>query len=307
MNATGGDSDGFENGAGAGIGGGFDTGGGIPSGNGGTVTITGNANVTATGGNAARETHPAPGIGGGGGNGGWGTVLGGEASDFTNTSTGNVTATGGTHPGGAHAPGIQPTFTGIDLSPATVLTSGGEVTVTITGTNFDTENVSRMRVAAFLNNAGAALYTSPAPAFIDATTATITLTIPPGAVRNYTLRPSNNTAGDFRNSPTATLEVAAAPTATIDLSNPNPPNAGIGWTRDGDVFTITGRDADDVTVTVTVIGDNQYPAPSQRRLAVAANATNVNVTLDNVSITGLSPGQSPLLLNAGADATVTLV
>ena len=90
-------------------------------------------------------------------------------------------------------------------------------------------------------------------------------------------------------------------TDIINMSDTDPSIGGIGWTFANNTYTIASG------ANVTVIGNNQYPEPSQRRLEVAANATNVNITLEDVSITGLTTAQSPLLLNAGANATVTLV
>ncbi|MDR2000148.1 MAG: hypothetical protein LBP94_01255, partial [Zoogloeaceae bacterium] len=84
------------------------------------------------------------------------------------------------------------------------------------------------------------------------------------------------------------------------MSDAAPPPSGAGWTYAAGVYTISNG------VNVTVRGDNQSPAPSQRRLAVAGSAT-VTLTLDNVSITDLGSGQTPLLLGIGANVTLILV
>ncbi|MCL2112172.1 MAG: carbohydrate-binding domain-containing protein [Clostridiales bacterium] len=94
---------------------------------------------------------------------------------------------------------------------------------------------------------------------------------------------------------------AVAPTATIDLSESDPPPYGIEWAWDGDteVYTVF-NDAD-----IEVVGDNQLPDPTQRRIEVAEDAV-AKITLNGVSITELDAGQSPLLLNDGAEAEIVL-
>ncbi len=95
--------------------------------------------------------------------------------------------------------------------------------------------------------------------------------------------------------PTAAWALSAG--TTIDMSDPNPPPSGTGWTYAGDVYTIqSGAD-------VMVTGDNQLPNPSQRRISVTAGPM-ATITLDGVSITGPDDFQSPLLLNSGANVTL---
>ncbi|MCL2112205.1 MAG: carbohydrate-binding domain-containing protein [Clostridiales bacterium] len=98
-------------------------------------------------------------------------------------------------------------------------------------------------------------------------------------------------------------EPAVAPTRTIDLSAPisetSPPPYGIKWDRNGDVYTVVdGAD-------IEVVGNNQLPDPTQRRIEVAASA-EATITLKDVSITGLGNTQSPLFLNTGADVEIVL-
>ena len=92
---------------------------------------------------------------------------------------------------------------------------------------------------------------------------------------------------------------------TIDMADNNPLTSGTGWTFDitTNVYTI-GNGAN-----VTVIGTNA----EQRRLVVATNATayiTLNgvtiITIEDVIATGYN-NISPLLLNSGADVTLTLV
>ncbi|GHT66978.1 hypothetical protein FACS189452_03830 [Bacteroidia bacterium] len=83
--------------------------------------------------------------------------------------------------------------------------------------------------------------------------------------------------------------------ATIDMGDPDPQASGTGWTYSGNVYTIQNG------ANVTVTGSN---SGSERRIAVAANAA-ANITLNGVTITGLSTS-SPLLLNNGANVTLNL-
>ena len=82
--------------------------------------------------------------------------------------------------------------------------------------------------------------------------------------------------------------------ATFNLSTGT--GTGSGWTWSSPVLTVnTGAN-------ITISGS----VSNGRRIAVAANAKNVSITLNNVSITGLSSNQSPLLLNSGAEVFLTL-
>ena len=86
----------------------------------------------------------------------------------------------------------------------------------------------------------------------------------------------------------------------IDLSdtNPQPPN-GDGWAYNqlDSVYTIL--DGADVTVRGSNTG-------SERRLVVEGNAT-ATITFENITIEGLATGQSPLMINSGADVTLNLL
>ena len=86
----------------------------------------------------------------------------------------------------------------------------------------------------------------------------------------------------------------------INLSDTSPPNSGNGWTYQNSVYTIASN------ANVTVINNNQQPAASLRRLVVAANATDVTITLRGASITDLGSTQSALLLNTGANVKLIL-
>ncbi|MCL2414278.1 MAG: T9SS type A sorting domain-containing protein [Bacteroidales bacterium] len=85
--------------------------------------------------------------------------------------------------------------------------------------------------------------------------------------------------------------------ALIDLSDASPSVSGAGWTFANNVYTIL----DGATVTITGTSANQ------RRIEVATNASNVNITLEDVTIEGLGNDQSPLLLNSGSDVSLVLV
>jgi subtilisin family serine protease len=81
---------------------------------------------------------------------------------------------------------------------------------------------------------------------------------------------------------------------TIDLNRSNPPSVGLRWTYSNNVYTV-GNGAN-----ISITGNN---GGSARRVEIAASAT-VLITLENASIT---TSYSPLLLNSGANATLTLV
>ena len=85
---------------------------------------------------------------------------------------------------------------------------------------------------------------------------------------------------------------------TIDMAHTTPPTSGTGRTYDdvSQVYTITGA------TNVTVTGDN---VGSKQRIVVAASAS-ADITLSSVTIEGLDTNQSPLLLNPGANLTLTL-
>ena len=75
--------------------------------------------------------------------------------------------------------------------------------------------------------------------------------------------------------------------------------SGDGWTTNGTVLTLTGNSAaNPVIITGAVTGG--------RRIEVQSGAT-AHATLDGVSVTGLADLQAPLLLNGGANLTITLV
>ena len=64
---------------------------------------------------------------------------------------------------------------------------------------------------------------------------------------------------------------------TIDMADGTLPASGTGWNYAGDVYTILNG------ANVTVIGDNQQPVASQRRIEVDVNAV-ADITLNGVSI-----------------------
>ena len=83
----------------------------------------------------------------------------------------------------------------------------------------------------------------------------------------------------------------------INMSDNNPPSSGTGWTYASGVYTILDG------ANVTVIGSS---ANNMTGLAVTTNAT-VNITLNNVSVTWTYGQSIPLLLNSGANVTLSLV
>ncbi|MCL2662585.1 MAG: putative Ig domain-containing protein [Oscillospiraceae bacterium] len=94
--------------------------------------------------------------------------------------------------------------------------------------------------------------------------------------------------------------LAASSGANIDMSDTNPPASGTGWTYNSTTSIYTILDGANVTVT-------GYNGSTQRGLAIAANAA-ATVTLNGASIdVSAQSGQSPLLLNSGANLTLTLI
>jgi len=84
----------------------------------------------------------------------------------------------------------------------------------------------------------------------------------------------------------------------IDINDTNPPASGDGWTFLNGVYTVS--DGADVTVFDSSIPS---PVPSQQTIVVNGTAT---ITLNSIIISGLSQGQSPILLNNGANLTLNL-
>jgi len=85
--------------------------------------------------------------------------------------------------------------------------------------------------------------------------------------------------------------------ATIDMSDSAPPAIGTGWTFANNVYTILDG------ANVTVIGDNQLPTASLRRIWIEDDAV-ANVTLNGVNIELTQ--HSPIDLSYGANLTLTL-
>jgi uncharacterized repeat protein (TIGR02543 family) len=90
---------------------------------------------------------------------------------------------------------------------------------------------------------------------------------------------------------------SASSDAHIDMSDPSPPESGMGWAFADNVYTIQNG------ATVTVTGNN---AGTNRRIEVAENATNVNLTIRNLTLAGFTGNVSPLELRSGANVTLTL-
>jgi hypothetical protein len=89
---------------------------------------------------------------------------------------------------------------------------------------------------------------------------------------------------------------AQTPTGTFDLEAGEWVEGTGAATWNGTILTV--NNGADIEITGTVTGG--------RRIEVASGAT-ASITLDGVSITGLVDLQSPLLLNAGANVTITLM
>ena len=93
------------------------------------------------------------------------------------------------------------------------------------------------------------------------------------------------------------VKTQTSPTGTFDLSTgawTDGSSAVCNWSDP----ILTVGDGADIIITGT--------STDERRIEVEADAKNVHITLDGVKIEGLFFDQSPVLLNAGAEVTVTL-
>jgi len=106
----------------------------------------------------------------------------------------------------------------------------------------------------------------------------------------------NANAGTITGTVSGTAPTTVVPFGNnIDLSEGSPLRIGEGWVFANNVCTVL--DGADVVITGSVTG--------QKRVEVAANSL-ANMTLNNVSITGLGNDRTPLLINAGAEVNLTL-
>ena len=87
----------------------------------------------------------------------------------------------------------------------------------------------------------------------------------------------------------------SAKTQTFNIANGT--GTGSGWSWANNVLTINSSNTN-----ITISGS----VSNGRRIEVAANAKNVTIMLDGVSITNTSGGRSPLMLNSGAEVTLSL-
>ncbi|MDR0247250.1 MAG: hypothetical protein LBI16_02485 [Burkholderiales bacterium] len=299
-----------------------------------TIAINGNAKVTATGGFGV---YSGGGVGGGAGIGGNAYNTNNTSSAITISGNAEVTATGGDgdYSGGGAGIGSGGTY---DTSPvpAGTISIASTGTITATGGKGGVFGGDNYTDGANIGEGGYKGSTPPTPLSLYTITAsagangnitpsgnvtvnegadvTYTITADPGhsivsvlvdsvdnpaavTSRSYTF---TNVTGNHTIAATFTSG-GIGPTNSINLSDDNPLTSGIGWTYSGGadgIYTILdGAD-------VIVIGDNQQPGPSQRRLEVAPGAT-ATITLDNASITGLG-SDSALMLNTDADVTLVL-
>ena len=96
------------------------------------------------------------------------------------------------------------------------------------------------------------------------------------------------------------MVLAQSSGATIDMSDDAPTASGAGWTYAGNIYTILSG------ANVTVTGDNQSPAASERRIVVAAGAT-ANITLQNLTIDVSAIDGACAFDVTGATANLTIV
>jgi hypothetical protein len=100
-----------------------------------------------------------------------------------------------------------PTVTNVTANPTTIVSIGGSSTITVAGTNLVP---SSMRIAAFLNNAGSALYTRTPTGSASGVSSALTFPANTGtANRIYTVRVSVDNGATWLTVPVATVTVSA--------------------------------------------------------------------------------------------------
>ena len=295
VNATGGDS------GGAGIGGGASASGGNITINGGSVTATGNrqnlawtnsgagigggmsgagGTITITGGTvrATSSREGGAGIGGGGG----GSGVGGTVS----ITGGVVTATGSNGGAGIGGGGLGSNNPGPVNGTGTLGLNGNGV-VFASSIHPTGANLTLTRGILFIGNNGT---TYGNVVFTGSMTIrsgqTLTIQAPATLTNNGSIQNDGTIIGTV---------LGNAPFQVLDLSQATP-TASTAWTFNNNVYTFLNG------ANVRVTGSNEG---SERRIEIAANAT-ATVTLDGATIAELDGGQSPLLLNNGANLTLTL-
>jgi len=155
------------------------------------------------------------------------------------------------------APPVLPPaeITAVTATPTSIAHGGGDSTITVTGNNL---NPSRVRIAAFLNNAGTPLYVQTPTG--DASTVSADLVFPANtgtAYRIYTIRVSLDGGNNWE--VTSLTAIMVAPPAVV-------PPAVTGLTAD--LLHIPHRGGNSV---ITVVGNNLNP--SNTRIAAFFNNT----------------------------------
>ena len=281
---------------------------GIQAPQGTALTITGKGSLTASG-----STFGA-GIGGGDGgnagniiiNDGTVTATGGSSSagigGGRNGNGGNITISGGVVT--ANGSSVNGIGGGINAGNPGTLTMNGNAIVIANNSIGDTELSRRTSGILFIGNNGT-FYGENVTITTDATIPwSRTLNVPTGATLTVPAGRTLTNNGTVTNSGTINIDGSYGIWAgnppihcnTINLSSVTPTTSGCGWTFANNVYTI----ASDANIIVT--GNN---GGSERRIEVEANAKNVNITLNDATITGLI-NQSPLLLNDGAEVNLII-
>ena len=117
----------------------------------------------------------------------------------------------------------QPSATNITATPTSIAHSGGNSTITVTGSNMVPLNI---RVAAFLNNTGSPLYMRTPTGTASSVSTPLTFPANTGtASRIYTIRVSLNGGSTWLTTPTATL--------TVSMPPGTPPSANRVYLEDG--------------------------------------------------------------------------
>jgi len=250
-------------------------------GNSGNISISGDANVTAIGGFSSNN-------GGGAGIGTGGTGSSGSQGSLGTiniSAIGIVVAGGGMGNNGRNGAAIG--YGGENIG------AGAE---TNTGISLTLRNITVTQTAnGYVSPANARVSTDASPSFTVTANPGYeigTVTVAPGTDPTV---PANATTLNF-SIPNVTVNT------TVTATFVNVPDLvitpGSGWNLANNEFTITQNGDYE-------IGMRSGVTTTFQRI-VAGSGITANITLNGVTIAGLSNSQSPIVLNPGADVTLTL-
>ena len=164
--------------------------------------------------------------------------------------------------------------TSVSANPATLTSTGGSSTITVTGSNLVPTNV---RIAAFLNNTGSALYMSTPTGNASSVSSALTFPANTGTTsRSYTIRASINGGSTWLATPVATVTVNAAGLAFFanDTPNPRSQTANVTAGAVGRVqITVTNNST--TTRTATIVGAGGSNSSNDPTLWNSTNTTQL--------------------------------